>query len=202
VISARICTLSRGDVFAKEEFAMRKHLDAGFTLIELLIVVAVIGIIAAIAIPGLLRARLSGNEASAVGSLRTIVSAQQTYLSSCGNGYYASTLPILGDAPVGSVPFVSPDLSAGLTVDKSGYRIMMAEGSEATTAVNPGCNALGVAADLYTSYYATANPQSVNVTGSRFFYTNSLATLYQADTNVLNGATVGNAAPAAGVPIQ
>jgi type IV pilus assembly protein PilA len=132
----------------------------GFSLIELLIVVAIILIIAAIAIPNLLRSRIAANEASAVGSLRTLNTAEITYNTTYPNVGFACGLTALGPpasgsaASSGTAGLIDANLAGGV---KSGYSFAF---------LNTTCGATN---GVNTSYDIKANPQSPGVTGQRYF---------------------------------
>ncbi len=124
----------------------------GFSLIELLIVVAIILIIAAIAIPNLLRSKMAANESSAAASVRSIVTAQVTYSSTYGLGY-APSLKELGSGA--TVPCVATS-AASCLID-----------SVLSSGTKSGFNVATIG--TATTFVASAVPSTLNVTGNKAF---------------------------------
>ena len=132
----------------------------GFSLIELLIVVAIILVIAAIALPNLIKSRMAAHEASAVNSIRTYTSANVTYSALCPAVGYPATLADLGPgggACAGGANLVDPILGSAAPT-KAGYSFTY------TPTSGDGVT--------NTNYKMNANPVAVGVTGQRYFFCN------------------------------
>jgi len=133
-----------------------RNRQKGFSLIELLIVVAIILIIAAIAIPNLLRSKMAANEASAVGSLRTLNTACVVYSTTYGT--YPAAIANLGPATTATSAAADLVDSVLASTTKSGYNFTFATGAQ-----DPSGNVL--------AYNITASPVTTGTTGQRSFYT-------------------------------
>ena len=145
-----------------------KKQQKGFSLIELLIVVAIILIIAAIAIPNLLRSRMAANEASAVGSVRTMNTAAITYNSTYGNGFPPS-LAAVGTTGTAAVSCTNAELldSVLTGTTKSGYTFNLVHG--AATALTSASSSCSGGYGYPDGYVVTARPITTGTTGQRAF---------------------------------
>jgi type IV pilus assembly protein PilA len=156
----------------------KTRFERGFSLIELLIVVAIILIIAAIAIPDLLKSRQAANEASAVGSLRTINTAEVTYASTYNTGY-SRTLAVLGPGAVTSpisAGLIDNVLAAGV---KSSYKFFYVScpatpGPDDGTMTNGSC-------PVVSTYQLVGNPTG-GVGSGNFYYTDASGVIRQNTT--------------------
>lgn len=134
--------------------------NKGFTLVEMMIVVAIIALLAAIAIPNLLRARHNANESAAIGSLRTISSAEESYRANQNPVTYGTLANLLAP-PNGGPAYIDQILAGGA---KQGYNFVMSNLSPNT-------------------YTVTASPQVAGQTGTRTFTVDQTGVVWDVTNN-------------------
>jgi len=172
--------------------------ESGFTLIDMLFVIALIGLLSTLAIPGLMRARGAAQSASALGSMRVINGAQLSFAITCGLGFYSPDLQTLGVRPPAAIDaFLTPEMASAPTFIKSGYTFSMAGVSIAGAPAS--CNGLPAGATS-SGYAVVADPLDVTPP-ARFFGTNADGTIFEDAASY--GATMPETgAPPGGAPIK
>jgi type II secretory pathway pseudopilin PulG len=177
----------------------RRSGQAGFTLIDMLFVVALIGLLCSMAIPGLMRAKGAAQAASALGSMRLLNSAELSYAITCGLGFYAPDLPTLGVPPPGAIDgYLPPEMSAGFTFVKSGYTFSLA--GTPLVGAPASCNGLAMG-QAAPGYAIVADVIDVSSSTPRFFGTNSDGVIWEHTATLsLTMPEVGS--PPLGAPIH
>jgi hypothetical protein len=179
--------------------AGRVRNESGFTLIDMLFVIALIGLLSTLAIPGLMRARGAAQSASALGTLRVVNSAQLSFAITCGLGFYSPDFPTLAIKPPGAIDaFLAPELATGATFVKAGYNFSMAGNTLAGAPAT--CNGLGPGSSS-PGYAVVADQLDAVPPNGRFFGSNADGVIYE--HNLSLAATMPESgAPPGGFPLR
>jgi type IV pilus assembly protein PilA len=165
--------------------------ENGFSLIELLIVVAIILIIAAIAIPNMLKSKIAANQAAAVENIRTITTASVSYWVSYANGYPPSLSALGGvGAPTCNGAILIDEVITAPPYQRTGYTYNLMGDQGAVANPPPGC------APGFVGYLVTATPIALGVTGNESFCSSEPGIIHYDTT----GATAANAANCTALP--
>jgi type II secretory pathway pseudopilin PulG len=147
----------------------------GFALIDLIFVCGIIGLLASISMPNLMQARSAAGATSAIGTMRALNSGELTFALTCGSGFYAPSLTVLGTAPPGSrEAFVGTGLGEADTVIRSTYAIQLTATPFADAPSS--CNGLAMGA-AGQGFKAAADSTAAG--GSRFFATSASGVIYE-----------------------